>query len=132
MNQAVTQATLDGARPVLVTREQKLAAAIAALEVNADKNFKSLDRVEFADEEELRQRPNAGTVLEPITDALGVEQTHGAVMDEFNLSQDQLHQAFCECLFGVSMTGHMAADRLRGVIAHENAPQPARGFSAGF
>ena len=103
--------------PIPLTREQKLEVAISALRAEPKKAYAALRAVEHANIVELRQRPVAGTPLEPIAEALGTGKNHGAVMDELDLTQHQLHEAFCECLLGNTVNGLEAAFRFRRAVA---------------
>lgn len=81
------------------------------------KSYNTLRETEYADPRVFRERSTAGTILAPIVQARGLEPNHGAVMDDLELTQGDLH-ALCNCHHGLAdgVTGKQAEVLLRGVF----------------
>jgi len=113
-----------------MTRAEKIEVALASLRTN-NKVYETLRAVEYADVNELRARSTDGTILEPVAEVLGVEHTHGAVMDELDPSRDDLHHAFCEYKFGNKMNGKQGCWELSHVLSpHVLAGHPDPDYNA--
>ncbi len=87
------------------------------------KVYKPLHQTELADLAEFRSRPTAGTILEPIVRVRGLEPTHGAVMDDLELTQGDLH-ALCDCHSGYTteLNGKQAVVRLHSAFHRQSNP----------
>jgi len=87
--------------------------------------FKPLWGVENMDPATLKATPTYGRVLDPVVEklnALGIptKSTVGSVMQNLDLTQDEVHNLACYCL-DEEVIGHDMADRVRYLIVARGA-----------
>jgi len=107
--------------PTDAPRAILLCSAAAIIERVGTSSFKSLRNVE-GKLAALRATPVAGTVVEPIVEALkagGVPMpesaTVGDMMDRIGLEQHEVDKKLCHCTNGDTITGTQLAKNLRGL-----------------
>ncbi|KND47399.1 MAG: hypothetical protein AB199_03145 [Parcubacteria bacterium C7867-004] len=102
---------------VTLSRSQLFAHVSNSLRANhGSTRFNAIADIELQSLQTLRPMLVAGTVLEPVDQALAsvgvaTNGTAGGVIDAMSLSKADMHQAFCHCL-SATATGDMLADRL--------------------
>lgn len=109
-----------------LTREQKFKIVIAALVAQGNKTFKAIHDIERMSAEELNSYPTAGTILQPVVNALNIhgvatDGTVGGVMRSLEFDPDDVHYVACWCHEeNEVMTGIWAAERFVDL----NNPRP--------
>ena len=104
-----------------MTREQRLERWIGLLKADPERTLRSLHEIEHlsaACRRECRAENSPLTVAyeDPILRSAGLTSDRvGDCTDFFELSDKQMHHAFCSCHVGAKLTGHEAAERLRHV-----------------
>jgi hypothetical protein len=114
---------------VALSREQRLNRWIELLEDNGERRLRSLHEIEHLSRLERRQcradnSPLTVAYEDPLLRAAGLRSDRiGDCTDFFELSDRQMHHAFCSCHVGFNLTGMQAADRLRGALWAGNLRQ---------
>ena len=114
-----TIADVKRAETVFLTREQRLERWIQALESEPERKLRSLYEVEyrpFAERREYRadNSPLSVAYEDPVLRAQGLKSDRlGDCMDFFEITEHQMHYAFCSCHVGFNFNAKQAADRLR-------------------
>jgi hypothetical protein len=109
-----------------MTRQRRLARWIEVLEGNAERKLRSLHEIEFLSRSQRRQcradnSPLTVAYEDPLLRAAGLRGDRvGDCTDFFELSDRQMHHAFCSCHVGISLTGMQAAQRLRHLLWGDN------------
>ena len=109
-----------------MTPEQRLKRWIELLEGEPERKLRSLHEIEYLSRPERRQcradnSPLTVAYEDPILLAAGLKSDRvGDCTDFFQLSDRQMHHAFCSCHVGLSLTGMQAAQRLRQIMRRDH------------
>lgn len=104
-----------------MTRAQRLERWIEALERDPTRRLRPLYEIEYTTVEGRRAARSDNSPLtvayeDPVLRAEGLKSDKlGDVLDFFELTEQQAHQAFCSCHMGSSFQAKHAANRLRAV-----------------
>jgi hypothetical protein len=115
-----------------MTRERHLQRWIELLEGAAERKLRSLHEIEFLSRAQRRQCRTDNSPLtvafeDPILRSAGLKSDRvGDCVDFFELSDQQMHHAFCSCHVGISLTGAQAAQRLHRLLWGENVLKKTR------
>ena len=105
-----------------MTREQRLERWIELLQRNAGRRLRSLQEIEYLSAASRRacradDLPLAVAYADPVLRTAGLRSDRvGDCMDFFDLTDKQMHHAFCSCHVGAKLTASEAAKRLRHVV----------------
>ena len=122
------QATADVTFPetrIPLTREQRLERWMELLRADPERKLRSLHEIEHlsvASRRECRAENSPLTVAykDSTLRSAGLNSDRvGDCTDFFELSDKQMHHAFCSCHVGARLTGSAAADRLRHVMRRD-------------
>jgi hypothetical protein len=108
-----------------MTREQRLERWIRLLQADPERKLRSLHEIEHlssACRRECRAENSPLTVAygDPILRSAGLRSDRvGDCTEFFDLSDKQMHHAFCSCHVGARLTGREAAERLRQVLRRD-------------
>lgn len=108
-----------------LTREQRLERWIELLQADPERKLRSLHEIEHlsdASRRECRAENSPLTVAyeDPILRSTGLRSDRvGDCTDFFELSDKQMHHAFCSCHVGATLTAREAAERLRQVMRRD-------------
>ena len=122
--QAIADVTFPEARGPM-TREKRLERWIGLLQADPERKLRSLHEIEHlsvACRRECRADNSPLTVAyeDSVLRSAGLRSDRvGDCTDFFELSDDQMHHAFCSCHVGVRVSGRDAAQRLRQVIRRD-------------
>ena len=114
-----------------MTREQRLERWIEVLEASATRRLRSLYQIEYLspqERNECRSHDSPLTVAyeDPVLRAEGLKSDRvGDCMGFFEITERQLHHAFCSCHVGTTFSAKDAAARLRHLVGKRNS---AAGF----
>jgi hypothetical protein len=103
-------------------RGRRLQRWIELLEGEPGRRLRSLHEIEFLPRPQRRQcradnSPLTVAYEDPLLRAAGLRGDRiGDCADFFELSDRQMHHAFCSCHVGISLSGMQAAQRLRHVL----------------
>ena len=128
---AVANVEFIGPAPTM-TRERRLERWIELLEGNAERKLRSLHEIEFLSRSQRREcradnSPLTVAYEDPVLRAAGLRGDRvGDCTDFFELSDRQMHHAFCSCHVGISLTGMQAAQRLRRLLRGDNIRRKMR------
>jgi hypothetical protein len=119
--QAVADVTIAEPAPPM-TRQQRLERWIAVLEAEPTRRLCSLYEIEYLSPEERRQCRSNGSPLtvayeDPVLRAQGLKSDRvGDCVGFFEITEHNVHHAFCSCHVGSVFTGKDAAARLRRLL----------------
>jgi hypothetical protein len=105
--------------PAPMTREQRLERWIEVLEANASRKLRPLYEIEYLSAEDLRKCRSDGSPLsvayeDPVLRAEGLKSDRlGDCIAFFEITDRQMHHAFCSCHIGMNFDARQAAARLR-------------------
>ena len=105
-----------------LTRGQRLERWIAVLQADPGRKLRSLHEIEHlsaACRRECRAENSPLTVAyeDPILRLAGLSSDRvGDCTEFFEMTDKQMHHAFCSCHVGASLTGQEAAERLRHLM----------------
>ncbi len=105
--------------PAPMTREQRLERWIEVLEAQPSRKLRPLYEIEYLSAEDLRKSRSDGSPLsvayeDPILRAEGLKSDHvGDCVAFFEITDRQMHHAFCSCHISMSFDAQQAAARLR-------------------
>ena len=122
--QAIADVTFPETRGPM-TREKRLERWIGLLQADPERKLRSLHEIEHlsvACRRECRADNSPLTVAyeDSVLRSAGLRSDRvGDCTDFFELSDDQMHHAFCSCHVGVRVSGRDAAQRLRQVIRRD-------------
>ena len=108
-----------------MSREQRLERWMGLLQADPERKLRSLHEIEHlsvACRRECRADNSPLTVAyeDPILRSAGLRSDRvGDCTDFFELSDEQMHHAFCSCHVGIRVTGSHAAQRLRQVMRRD-------------
>jgi hypothetical protein len=108
-----------------MTREQRLERWIGLLQAEPERTLRSLHEIEHlsaACRRRCRAENSPLTVAyeDPILRSAGLTSDGvGDCTDFFELSDKQMHHAFCSCHVGARLSGREAAERLRQVLRRD-------------
>ena len=114
-----TIADVKRAETVFLTREQRLERWIEALEAQPERLLRPLYEIEYSPLDERRECRADNSPLtvaheDPVLRAQGLQSDRlGDCMDFLNLTEHQMHYAFCSCHVSTSFKAKQAANRLR-------------------
>jgi len=129
--QALADVEFIGSAPTM-TRERRVERWIELLEGNAERKLRSLHEIEFLSRSQRRQCRTDNSPLtiafeDPLLRAAGLKSDRvGDCTDFFELTDRQMHHAFCSCHVGISLTGVQAAQRLRNLLWGDNIRRSMR------
>ena len=115
-----------------MTRASRLQRWIWLLEGTPERKLRSLHEIEFLSRAQRRQcrtdnSPLTVAFADPILRSAGLKSDRiGDCVDFFELSDRQMHHAFCSCHVGMSLTGSQAAQRLHKLMWAENLRRRVR------
>jgi hypothetical protein len=128
--QAVADLRPEGSR-ALITRQERLARWVEALEREPKRILRPLHEIEFKKPQERRtvradNSPLTVAYEDPVLRGEGLASDRlGDAMDFFELTEHEAHVAFCSCHLGSSFEARQAADRVRGLMkTNPRAQQP--------
>src|SRR5687767_7614700 len=107
-------------------RELRLSRWMELLQAASERKLRSLHEIEHLhrlQQRECRADNSPLTVAyeDPLLRSGGLRGDRvGDCTDFFELSDRQMHRAFCSCHVGISLTGAQAAERLRHVLRGED------------
>ena len=122
--QAIADVTLPDTQTSM-TREQRLERWIGLLRSEPERRLRSLQEIEHLSDacrRECRADNSPLTVAydDPALRSAGLRSDRvGDCTAFFELSDEQVHHAFCSCHVGIMMTGSEAARRLRRVMRRD-------------
>jgi hypothetical protein len=105
-----------------MSREERLARWVQALELDPKRILKPLHEIEFTKKRERRairvdNSPLTIAYEDPVLRAEGLASDRlGDAMDFFELSDRDAHSAFCSCHLGSSFEASYAAARIKALI----------------
>ena len=108
--------------PVGMDREQRLLHWIERLEADPERRLRALHEIEYLSPTQRREcraddSPLSVAYADPTLRLAGLKSDRiGDCMDFFELSDDQIHHAFCSCHVGIRLSSLRAAQRLRHVL----------------
>jgi hypothetical protein len=120
---AVAQVASEPPRPM--SREERIKRWIDLLDADPQRTLLALLEVEYlpvGDRLKYRSEASPLTVAyeDPVLRAQGLRSdSFGDALTFFELSERQLHHAFCSCIVGARLTAGNAALRLRGMLRRE-------------
>ena len=124
---------------ISMTREQRLERWIGLLQADPERKLRSLHEIEHlsvACRRECRAENSPLTVAydDPVLRSAGLRSDRvGDCTNFFELTDKQMHHAFCSCHVGISLTGMQAAQRLHRLLRSENLRHSLkRAMSRGF
>jgi len=109
-----------------LSREQRLERWIEVLEANASRRLQSLYELEYLSPQERRECRSNGSPLtvayeDPVLRAEGLTSDRvGDCLAFFQITERQVHHAFCSCHVGTRFSGKDAAARLRHLLPPRN------------
>ena len=124
--QAVGNVTIAEPAPPM-TREQRVERWIEVLEATADRRLRSLYEIEYLslrERHECRSKDSPLTVAyeDPVLRAEGLKSDRvGDGLAFFEITERQLHHAFCSCHVGATFSARDAAARLRHLLGRRNS-----------
>jgi hypothetical protein len=125
--------------PKIMPREQRLRRWIGLLEGHPDRKFRSLHEIEHLPRPQQREcradnSPLSLAYDDAVLRSAGLRSDRvGDCTDFFELTDRQMHHAFCSCHVGISLTGMQAAQRLHRLLRSENLRHSLkRAMSRGF
>ena len=104
-----------------MTREERLARWIKVLDTRPERQLRSLFEIEYRPPIERRgcradNSPLTVAFEDPVLREEGLKSDRlGDCLDFFEITEGQLHHAFCSCHVGSSFNAKQAADRLRSL-----------------
>ena len=116
---------IGGLSPDVVpaSRRERLERWVKLLETQPERRLATLKETEYETPED-RDRlsapnsPISVAFADPYFRALGMkDDTYGEARRFFDISDHRLHDVLCFCHYGNSVTGHRAAQAVRGAIA---------------
>jgi hypothetical protein len=122
--QAIADVTFPETRAPM-TREQRLERWIGLLHADPERQLRSLHEIEHLSVACRRQcradnSPLTVAYEDPILRSAGLRSDRvGDCTDFFELSDEQMHHAFCSCHVGIRVTGSQAAQRLRHIARRD-------------
>ena len=108
-----------------ISREQRLERWIALLRADPERKLRSLNEIEHlpqASRRECRSENSPLTVAyeDPILRAAGLKSDRvGDCTDFFDLSDREMHFAFCSCHVGARLSSYEAAERLDQILQRD-------------
>jgi hypothetical protein len=105
-----------------MSRDQRLERWLSILESEPERRLRSLHEIEYLPRTQRREcradnSPLTVAYEDPVLRAAGLRSDRvGDCTDFFGLSDRQMHDAFCSCHVGFSLTGEQAAQRLHRVL----------------
>jgi hypothetical protein len=123
--QAVADVTIaEPPRPM--SREERLERWIEVLEANASRKLQSLYEIEYLSARERQECRSDGSPLtvayeDPVLRAEGLKSDRvGDCLAFFQITEREVHHAFCSCHVGTTFSGKDAAARLRHLRPPKN------------
>jgi hypothetical protein len=116
------QAIADVEAHIPLTQERRLDRWVGLLQAHPGRELRSLHEIEHLSATLRRQCRAANSPLtvayeDPILRSAGLRSDSvGDCTEFFELSDEQMHHAFCSCHVGATLTGLEAAERLRRVM----------------
>jgi hypothetical protein len=113
-------------------REQRLKRWVDLLEADPEQKLRSLHEIEHLSRSQRREcradnSPLTVAYDDPVLRSVGLKGDRvGDCMDFFELSDRQMHHAFCSCHVGIRLTAVQAAQRLRRLIRADNIRRSTR------
>jgi len=105
-----------------LSREQRLERWIEVLDANPSRRLHSLYEIEYLSPQERRDCRSNGSPLtvayeDPVLRAEGLKSDRvGDCLAFFQITERQVHHAFCSCHVGTRFSGKDAAARLRHLL----------------
>ena len=102
-----------------MSRDERRRRWIELLEANPNTQYRSLHEIELLSPSQRRDcradnSPLSLAFADPVLRSAGLQSERvGHCTDFFELSDEQMHHAFCSCHVGLSLSGMQAAHRLR-------------------
>ena len=124
--QAVADVKIAEPAPPM-TREQRLERWIEVLEASATRRLRSFYEIEYLSSQgrhECRSNDSPLTVAyeDSVLRAEGLRSDRvGDCMGFFEITERQLHNAFCSCHVGATFSARDAADQLRHLVGRRNS-----------
>ena len=129
--------------PVGMGREQRLLRWIERLETDPERRLRALHEIEYLSHVQRREcraddSPLSVAYADPVLRSAGLKSDCvGDCTDFFELSDDQIHHAFCSCHVGIRLSSLRAGQRLRHMLRAESfrrkvTDRLARGVQALF
>ena len=115
--------------PCVMSRAERIRRWIDVLEADPRRPLHALLEVEYLPaDDRLRYRSEASPLTvafeDPVLRAQGLRSdSFGDALQFFELSERQLHHAFCSCHVGMRLQAADAAIRLRGLLMRERMGQ---------
>ena len=107
-------------------REQRLLRWIDLLEADPERRLRALHEIEYLSQAQRRgcradDSPLSVAYADPVLRSAGLKSDNvGDCRDFFELSDDQIHHAFCSCHVGIRLSSRRAAQRLRHMFRAES------------
>jgi hypothetical protein len=123
--QAVADVVIAEPAPPM-TRQQRLERWIEVLQANGSRTLRSLYELEYLSPHERRECRSNGSPLtvayeDPVLRAGGLKSDRvGDCVAFFDMTERQLHNAFCSCHVGMTFSATNAAARLRHMLPQRN------------
>ena len=112
--------------PRAMSREERLERWIEALEANPTRKLRSLYEIEYLSPQERQECRSSNSPLtvayeDPLLRAQGLKSDRvGDCLHFFELTDRQMHHAFCSCHVGRNFDAKQAAQRLRDLLPRNN------------
>lgn len=119
--------------PPAMNREERIERWIEVLEANPNRRLRSLYEIEYLSPAERQNcrtdnSPLSVAFEDPVLRAHGLKSDRiGDCLEFFELSDRQMHHAFCSCHVGRNFDTKHAAQRLRQILPRKNPISRASG-----
>jgi hypothetical protein len=117
---------------VTIPRELRLTRWMELLQADPRRKLRSLHEIEHLTRSQRRECRTDNSPLtvayeDPLLRSAGLKSDRvGDCMDFFELSDRQMHHAFCSCHVGICLTAMQAAQRLRRLVRGDNIRRVTR------
>lgn len=123
---------IEAAPPM--SREERLERWIAVLEANPKRRLRSLYEIEYLSPNERQNCRTENSPLtvayeDPVLRAQGLKSDRvGDCLEFFELTERQVHHAFCSCHVGSRFDANQAAERIRRFVPRSSVSRGSGNF----